>query len=156
MSIIRQLLSNYVLMSAFASWGLAQLLKLPLNYAANKEWDWKVLFNPGGMPSSHSAISTSASLAIGLQHGFDSSLYALSVVLMAIVVYDATSVRRQAGIHAEWINKIMEEMEEWFTSGNFSYKKLQEVLGHTPFEAMAGITLGLFVSLILWFAYYRN
>jgi len=156
MNIIQQLISNYVLMCAFWSWGIAQLLKLPLNYAANKEWDWKVLFNPGGMPSSHSAISTSASLAIGLLHGFDSSLYALSVTIMVIVVYDATSVRRQAGIHAEWINKIMEEMEEIFISGKFSYKKLQEVLGHTPFEAMAGITLGIVVSLVLWFVYYRS
>ncbi|HAF60826.1 MAG TPA: hypothetical protein DCK95_00690 [Anaerolineaceae bacterium] len=153
MNIFQQIISNYVLVCAASSWIIAQLLKLPLNYAINKEWDWTILINPGGMPSSHSAISTAAALAIGLRHGFDTSLFALALTVATIVVYDATSIRRQAGIHAEWINKIVEEI---FKSGNFSYKKLQEVLGHTPFEALGGITLGIIVSVILWFVYYGS
>ncbi len=144
------ILSNYVLVCGAIAWIVAQLLKLPINFLLSKEWDWTVLISPGGMPSSHSAISTATALAIGLKHGFDSSLFALSMTLATIVIYDATSIRRQAGIHAEWINKIVEEI---FKSGNFSYKKLQEVLGHTPFEALAGIFLGVVTALIMWAAY---
>jgi hypothetical protein len=103
------------------------------------------------MPSSHSAISTATALAIGLHEGFNSSLFALAMTLATIVVYDAVSIRRQAGIHAEWINKIVEVI---LKSGNFSYKKLQEVLGHTPFEAMAGVVLGICMALIMWVIYY--
>lgn len=110
-----------------------------------------VLINPGGMPSSHSAISTATALAIGFHDGFDSSLFALAVALATIVVYDAVSIRRQAGFHAEWINRIIEEI---LRSGDFSYKKLQEVLGHTPFEALAGITLGICTALIMRAVYY--
>ncbi|HOJ00300.1 MAG TPA: divergent PAP2 family protein [Anaerolineaceae bacterium] len=148
---LRQLVSNYVLASALAAWLSAQLLKLPLHYLNTKEWNWMVLINPGGMPSSHSAISTATALAIGFHDGFDSSLFALAVALATIVVYDAVSIRRQAGFHAEWINRIIEEI---LRSGDFSYKKLQEVLGHTPFEALAGITLGICTALIMRAVYY--
>ena len=151
MSILQQLLSNYVLACAASAWLIAQLLKLPLNFMVNKEWDWTILISPGGMPSSHSAISTATALAIGLKEGFNTSLFALATTLATIVIYDATSIRRQAGIHAEWINKIIEEM---FKSVNFSYKKLQEVLGHTPFEAIAGVVLGIIMALIMWVIYY--
>ena len=135
LNFLRQLISNYVLACVVAAWMTAQILKLPINYLSTKKWDWTVLVSPGGMPSSHSAIATSATLAIGLHDGFDSSLFALAVALTNIVVYDAVSIRRQAGFH-------------------FSYKKLREVLGHTPFEAMAGVTLGLCVALIMWAIYY--
>jgi acid phosphatase family membrane protein YuiD len=151
LNFLRQLISNYVLACVVAAWMTAQILKLPINYLSTKKWDWTVLVSPGGMPSSHSAIATSATLAIGLHDGFDSSLFALAVALTNIVVYDAVSIRRQAGFHAEWINKIVEEI---LKSGDFSYKKLREVLGHTPFEAMAGVTLGLCVALIMWAIYY--
>ncbi|HOJ01973.1 MAG TPA: divergent PAP2 family protein [Anaerolineaceae bacterium] len=151
MNIFQQLLSNYVLMSAATAWLVAQLLKLPINYFFNKEWDWSILISPGGMPSSHSAISTAAALGIGLQEGFGSSLFALAMTLATIVIYDAISIRRQAGFHAEWINKIVEEI---FKSSSFSYQKLQEVLGHTPFEAIGGVVLGIFNALIMWVIYY--
>ena len=153
MNVFQQLISNYVLMCAVVAWMIAQLLKLPFNYMANKEWDWTILISPGGMPSSHSAISTATALAIGLHDGFNSSLFALAIALATIVVYDAVSIRRQAGFHAEWINKIVEEI---LKSGNFSYKKLQEVLGHTPFEAMAGVVLGICTALIMWVIYYGS
>ncbi len=147
----QQLLSNYVLASAVAAWVTAQLLKPPIYYLNTKKWNWMVLISPGGMPSSHSAISTATALAIGFHDGFDSSLFALAIALATIVVYDAVSIRRQAGFHAEWINKIVEEI---LKGGNLSYKKLQEVLGHTPFEAMAGVTLGICMALIMHAIYY--
>lgn len=148
---LRQLLSNYVLICAVTAWITAQLFKLPLHYLTTKKWDWMILISPGGMPSSHSAISTATALAIGLYDGFDSSLFALAMALATIVVYDAVSIRRQAGFHAEWINYLVEEI---LKGGNLSYKKLREVLGHTPFEAMAGVILGIFTALVLWFIYY--
>ncbi len=151
LNFLHQLWSNYVLICVVVALLSAQLLKLPIHYFSTKEWDWLLLINPGGMPSSHSAIATAAALAIGLQDGFDSSLFALALTLANIVVYDAVSIRRQAGFHAEWINKIVVEILQ---SGDFSYKKLREVLGHTPFEALAGILLGICIASILWGIFY--
>ncbi len=65
-----------------------------------------------------------------------------------IVIYDATGVRRQAGFHAEKINLLIGKL----LSGDFkAEKKLREVLGHTPLEALFGVLLGLVVAQILWF-----
>jgi len=147
MQYLQQLLSNQVLIAALIAWTTAQVLKLPMGYILNKKWDWRVLWGPGGMPSSHTAIATASSLAIGLYHGFHTPLFALSITLTLIVVYDATNVRRQAGIHAKWINLLVEEI---ITAPDTQKKKLREVLGHTPFEAIMGVILGITVTMLYY------
>ena len=150
MKIFEQLLANRVLIVALLAWSVTQLLKLPLDYLVNHSWNWQVLYIPGGMPSSHSAISTAAALAIGLYQGFDTPTFALAVALTMIVIYDATSVRHEAGIHAKWINMIVEEI---FASSNIPKHRLREMLGHTPFEVLAGMLLGILVTLLVWFLF---
>jgi acid phosphatase family membrane protein YuiD len=102
------LIHNNVLIAAILSWIIGQFLKAPLDYVLNKRWNWGIILSPGGMPSSHSALVTSVTLAIGLQEGFGSPLFALAFAIGMIVIYDAAGVRRQAGIHAERINDMME------------------------------------------------
>jgi acid phosphatase family membrane protein YuiD len=64
-----------------------------------------------------------------------------------IVVYDASGVRRQAGIHAQKINQIFEE----FLHGRpIEIDKLKVVMGHTPAQVVGGIILGILVSLVTW------
>ena len=60
------------------------------------------------MPSSHSALVTGISYATGLFVGFDQPIFALSVALAMVVVYDATGIRRQAGKHASLINAMIQ------------------------------------------------
>ena len=64
------------------------------------------MFETGGMPSSHSALITGAASGIGCELGFDSPVFALSVAIAFIVMYDASGVRKSAGIQAAEINKI--------------------------------------------------
>lgn len=138
------LINNRVLITAFLAWVIGQFLKAPLDYFLNKRWNWNVMLSPGGFPSSHSALATSVMLSIGLQEGFSSPLFALAFAFTMIVVYDAAGVRRQAGIHAQRINVLM---KAFFEGGHFPEKELKEVLGHTPFEVIAGILLGILISL---------
>ena len=122
---------------------IAQIIKLPLDYAQNHRWNWSLLLEPGGMPSSHSALVTAAAHAIGLWVGFDTPLYALAFGLCIIVIYDATGIRRQAGMHAEIINRMIQDL----TTGHpLKSQELREVLGHTPLEALTGILIGLLVA----------
>ena len=44
-------LYNPVLIAGFTGWVLAQVIKVPLNYLTNREWDWALLLRAGGMPS---------------------------------------------------------------------------------------------------------
>jgi acid phosphatase family membrane protein YuiD len=141
------LIHNRVLIAAVLAWVIGQFLKFPLEYVLNKRWNWGVIFSAGGMPSSHSSLMTAVSLTIGLQEGFSSPLFALSVAISMIVVYDAAGVRRQAGIHAERINEIMKHFLE---SGQLPEKELKEMLGHTPFEVITGIILGIMIALVLF------
>jgi hypothetical protein len=142
------ILQNRVLWSGLAAWLLAQALKIPLDYFRSREWNWASFFAAGGMPSSHSALITATVLAIGLHHGFDNPVFALGVAIAMIVVYDATGVRRQAGMQAQKINVMVEEL---LRGHPISQQQLREVIGHTPLEALGGVLLGLAVAQGLWF-----
>lgn len=141
---------NQVLVAALTAWSLAQILKVPIEFWRTHKWDWALLFTAGGMPSSHSALVTAAAHAIGLYAGFDSPLYALSVVVTMIVVYDATGIRRQAGRHAEMINAMMRDLMEGHP---LQEQQLREVLGHTPLQAFMGILLGLSIAQLIKFVW---
>lgn len=141
------LLENKVLIGALAAWLIAQGLKPPLEYFRTGKWRWSVLLSAGGMPSSHSSLLVGATHGIGLFVGFDSPLFALAVAISMIVVYDAAGVRRQAGMHAERINVLFDEL----MSGHiWDQNELREVLGHTPLEVIGGVLLGIVAATVNW------
>lgn len=141
------ILSNPVLIAGFTSWLLAQLIKVPWNYLSTGKWDWVLLLRAGSMPSSHSALVASVAHASGLFVGFASPMFALALTLAAIVIYDATGIRRQAGKHAEIINRMVRDTVK---GKRTKEKQLKEVLGHTPLEALAGTLLGIVVAQLIW------
>lgn len=138
---------NRVLEVMLTAWLLAQLIKIPLDYLYTRRWNWALLLSVGGMPSSHSALVTSATVAIGLYQGFDSPLFALGIVVTMVVTYDAAGVRRQAGIHAQRINVLFEEL---LRGHLVDQKDLREVLGHTPLEVTGGVLFGILVAVVMW------
>lgn len=138
---------NRALISGLTGWLLAQILKVPFEYLRSRKWKWAMLLAAGGMPSSHSALMVGATIAIGLHEGFDSSMFALGVAITMIVIYDAAGVRRQAGMHAERINVLFEEL---LRGHIWSEEELREVLGHTPLEVTGGVLLGIIVAVLLW------
>ncbi len=144
---LENLLSNHVLISALIGWLLAQILKVPFEFIRTREWNWALLLSAGGMPSSHSALMVSTTIAIGLHLGFDNDLFALAVAITMIVLYDAAGVRREAGIHAQKINILINEL---LAGHPVSDKQLREVLGHTPLEVTGGTILGIIVPFAYW------
>jgi len=144
---IGPLLQNHVLWTGMAAWFLAQVLKVPVDLIRERRWNWALFFAAGGMPSSHSALVTSTALAVGLHIGFDTPIFAVAVALAMVVVYDATGVRRQAGMQAKKINILVEEL---LKGHPISEQHLREVIGHTPLEALGGVLLGLIVAVGLW------
>lgn len=145
-----QLAHNYVLISALVAWGIAQAIKVPIEYRTTHRWNWALLFQAGGMPSSHSSLVTAAAHSAGLFVGFNSGVFGLSVVLAMVVIYDATGIRRQAGLHAEMINTMVRDL---MAGHPIQENQLREVLGHTPEQVIAGIGLGLLVAqVVYWLA----
>ncbi len=141
------ILQNHVLWTAMAGWFVAQALKVPIDTLREHRWNWALFFAAGGMPSSHSCLVTSTAAAVGLHVGFDNPLFAVAVALAMVVVYDATGIRRQAGMQAQTINILVDEL---LKGHPISEQHLREVLGHTPLEALGGVLLGLALAIGLW------
>ena len=129
----------------FATWFFIQLFKLIYDLVTTKKFNFKRILGAGGMPSSHSAVVVALCTMIGKSYGVNSAIFGLSVVFAFVVMYDAAGVRRAAGKQAKLLNKIVQ------TPGLSNVEvteKLQEVLGHTPFQVIVGAIIGLIVGLI--------
>lgn len=76
--------------------------------------------------------------------GFDSAIFALSFTMAAIVMYDATGVRRETGKQAVIINEIVQKM---FVNGeSITDEELKELVGHTHVEVIGGVIVGLLTA----------
>lgn len=139
-----------ILISGLLAWWLAQTIKVPIEYLVTRHWNWALWFSVGGMPSSHAALTTGMMFGIGFFSGFDTPAFAVALAVAMVVVYDAAGVRRQAGIHAERLNLVINEL---LRGHPVSEKQLKEVLGHTPAQVLAGSLLGFaipWLMSILW------
>lgn len=134
---------NIILSTAFTAWLSAQILKTITSYLTHGTVKVERLVGAGGMPSSHTALVVSLAWAVGLHDGFGSSLFAVSVVLAGIVMYDAAGVRRAAGKQAKVINKLVRQLRVEHTVHDIT---LKELLGHSPIEVLAGATLGILIA----------
>lgn len=140
-----ELFNNSLLMVALLSWLIAQVLKVIITLVNEHRLDFKKLVSSGGMPSSHSAISTSLAIGVGQLHGYDSALFAIAAVLSFIVMYDAANVRLEAGKQAALLNRIIDVLQD----PNVTLEvRLKELLGHTPLQVLAGAVLGVAMGLI--------
>lgn len=107
---------------------------------ASKRW-----FLPsGGMPSAHSAVVSSFATYVGLVDGVDSGLFALSLLLAMIVVYDSMRVRYASGRQGELLNTLLVDLKSKLSPVRVAH-------GHTAFEVVAGIAVGVTISLVVFF-----
>jgi len=130
---------------------VCQTLKFIIESIISRKIVWGRLFNgTGGMPSSHTSFSTSLTMMIGLNLGFDSPLFAIALVFTVIVSYDAMGLRMESGKQAEAINKLFDET---FKDG--SMKKLKEKLGHKPQEVLVGLIFGTLSALFFTYIIFK-
>ncbi len=147
MHYLQDIFNNHIIIPAIIGWAIAQIVKVPLEYLHSRRWDWSLLFRTGGMPSSHSALVAGIAHSVGLHEGFNSSIFAVAFTLAAVVIYDATGIRRQAGKHARMLNAIIDDM----AAGHpLKEEQLLELLGHTPLEALGGLLLGIASAQLGW------
>ena len=126
-------------------WFMVQSFKVIFELVKNKKLNIRRIWGSGGMPSSHTALVCSLATVVAIREGVASSSFAISVVLAAVVMYDAAGVRRAAGKQARVLNQIIEN------EGNINVQeKLIELLGHTPKEVFVGAIVGVFVSILLY------
>jgi acid phosphatase family membrane protein YuiD len=140
---LRGALRNPALLAAAGAWFLAQLLKVPIDYARTGRTNWALLTSAGGMPSSHAALVWALAAGVGLQDGFGSAAFAVALVVALVVSYDAAGIRRAAGQHANVINQLIDELAHGHP---LREEQLKEILGHSPVEVLAGALFGMIVG----------
>lgn len=148
---------NAVLAWGLAACGVAQLSKLVIELVAHRRWRPSVLIETGGMPSSHSALMTGTSACIGWLHGFGDPLFALAAVLSFVILYDASGVRRAAGLTAARVNGLPDGLWDTHPAQGVvdqepAFRPLKENIGHTRLEVLAGSLIGPAVALpgLVW------
>ena len=100
----------------------------------------------GGMPSTHSTLTSSLTTIIYLNYGVTSILFALSLFFSLMIThsasinpagaYDSMGIRYESGNQARVINKVIGT-------------NLKEKLGHNPLEVLAGVVLGITLGIIM-------
>ncbi|MFO7154629.1 MAG: divergent PAP2 family protein [Caldicoprobacter oshimai] len=143
---LKQLAANSVLWVSFLAWFIAQASKVVLTVLTHKKLDLRRFVGSGGMPSSHTALVVSLATALGEINGYDSYIFALSLVFAFVVMYDAAGVRRAAGKQAAVLNEIVERLQE---GKDVPQEKLKEFIGHTPIEVIVGAVLGFVIAKLL-------
>ena len=147
MAALAALFSNRVLIAALTWWAVAQLVKVPINYAVHRKLDLRLWVSAGGMPSSHSALVCALATSVALEDGLGSTAFAICVALAMVVMYDAAGVRRAASQQARILNQIIDEL---FQGHPISEEKLKELLGHTRFQVIVGALMGILGTLLMW------
>jgi acid phosphatase family membrane protein YuiD len=158
-NVLQILTSNYVINGGVLSWFLAQFLKVPITFLTTRKLQLGRLLSTGGMPSSHSAVSSAVVVCVGRLTGFSSPEFGIALLLAAIVIHDAIGIRRAAGEHAKIINLILFDIdapcirraveEQTDKPVKFPQKRLKEHLGHNSIEVLTGCLLGTVVALII-------
>lgn len=156
------LMLNPLISVGFISWLTAQIIKTVLHAIKYKSFDPERITGAGGMPSSHSSLVISVVIYALRFKGVGSSEFAFAILIAGIVIYDAMSVRYNAGLHAKELNKlrkIIDELDDEISqlSGTeddpdiddlVNQKDLKEFLGHTPIEVLAGSMLGILIAMV--------
>jgi acid phosphatase family membrane protein YuiD len=146
LGVLLGVLDNAALWWGLAACGGAQLSKLVIELVVHRRWNPRVLVETGGMPSSHSALLTGIAAGLGWQQGFDSALFALAACMCFVVLYDASGVRRAAGLTAERVNALVAD-GGGLVAGEPPDRPLKQNLGHTRLEVLVGSLMGPAVAL---------
>ena len=142
-----ELFSNRVLIGGLVGWFVAQVLKMILYSVINKTINWERMIGDGGMPSAHSATVSSMAMTSALIYGVGSFEFAVTTMLATIVMHDAMGVRLETGKQAKILNEMIALFEELGKPQVSAEKKLKEFVGHTPFQVLCGMILGMLIAL---------
>ncbi len=144
--LLRDWCVNPTFWSALCGWTVAQITKMICFVVRTHRINFGYLLSTGGMPSAHSGMAGALVTSVALRAGTGSPVFAVTLAFALVVMFDAQSFRRAAGLQARILNQMLEEL---FKEGRFSEQKLAELLGHTPLEVVMGMIIGVLVALLV-------
>ncbi len=156
---LTNLLLSPFLWAALSAYIIGQFSKLLfIKKGKDKKFTLRELFQSGRMPSTHTASTCALTTVVGLSTGFDSVVFAVSVMLTLVVAYDACHVRRAVGEQGLVLRSLIDRghMQEDLlaqlaeeTNDKHKLTKPYFSRGHLPKEVVAGAFLGVVIGLIV-------
>ncbi len=140
-----EIITNKALVIPVGVWVISQLIKVFVVLAREKRFDLWFLLRSGGMPSSHTALVCALAMTVGMMQGFNSVAFAIAAILAAVVMYDAAGVRQAVSRQSVILDRIVKELLAKRPRDEVE-RDLREFIGHTPFQVIAGASLGIFVA----------
>ena len=129
---------------------ITQIVKLAID-GIPKNLNWRhIFFDYGGMPSSHTALVASLATVIALREGLDSAAFAVSFILMVLVIRDAAGLRRELSRNAILTNLVAKEV---FKGKKSDYEKLSVCVGHTFSQIIAGLIIGVALATFFYWLF---
>lgn len=148
---------NIPLIISFLAIIFTQLVKYPIAKFFNKSRaNINIVTSTGGMPSSHSAATSSLITTLILQYGFKSPYVAIAVVFGVIIMFDSMGVRRQSGEQGLILDAfIKEQLQQKEKIGEYNAERYEEMiiknyLGHKPSEVIGGVLLGIVLAIVFY------
>lgn len=139
-------LYNPTVWAGLCGWLVAQTTKMICFFARTRRINFGYLVSTGGMPSAHSAMAAALATSAAIREGTASPLFAVTLAFALVVMFDAQSVRRAAGLQARILNQMLDEL---FKTHRLGEHRLAELLGHTRLEVFMGLLMGILVALLV-------
>lgn len=100
----------------------------------------------GGMPSTHSAMVASLATVVAYQEGVHSPVFGLSVIFAIFIIHDALRLRNLLQEHSKILNRLRLTLQP---EEQPHYRILSEQVGHKLSEVIAGLAVGVILTVIL-------
>lgn len=122
----------------------AQIFKIFLPLFKGKKPDVMMFFSYGDMPSAHTAFIIGVTFGVGLQEGWNSSLFAFAVVVTSIIIYDIIKLRTAVEVNLKYTRRLMEH------NGLPLDEKMPQFKGHSLVEVLSGAAWGILWVIIVF------
>ncbi len=142
----------YDFLIPFAAWLISQIFKIIIDIYKEKKIKLYFLRRSWWFPSVHSSLTSALTTRIWLKYWISWPEFAIVLTFSFLIWYDAMNIRYEAWKHARALKNISTQIKnilvlEW----ELNFK---ERLGHTFFEVISGIILGIIISSSLYFIIY--
>ncbi len=132
---------NHLIISVLSTWTVVNILKPIIILIKEGRINRDTVIRNGGMPSGHTALVSSLSMALFLETGL-SALFLIAVVLTFVVIYDAVSIRMIIERQSKIINQLTQNKKD--------FPRLVESVGHTPLEVGVSLVLSVIIPWIVY------
>jgi acid phosphatase family membrane protein YuiD len=133
---------NRFCLSIIITWTTIYVLKVLIILIKERKLNKEALVSNGGMPSGHTALAASLTMALLLETGF-SLYFVIGIVLTILVIYDAVNVRTIIEKQSKAINKLIGDRKD--------IPRLEEKVGHTLPEVIVSLGLSVLIPLLVYY-----